>query len=332
MGIRQGVTVSEPRERLRQRPDDLLALAAVTADAFAMPAEFVEKDFWVVELLRSLFRPSEVSSGVAVVFKGGTSLSKGFGLTQRFSEDVDILVVPDEGIGSSRIDRALKAIIGRGALDLGLDESQVTVGPSTTGVKRNARFFYPASFPATLATEGVYLEMGTRGGTLPGLQGRPVTSYIGQFLLSSGQAGTFAEEEPVQAVLLDPIRTLFEKLTALHAAAMAAASGDSSSMARTGRHYYDVHALLASKALIARLPHVAIDDLMDDIADVSARNGWAFCPRPQDGFASSPAFAGEGQVFYQARVAYQDALGLVYSEPPTFESCLVMIKNASPHL
>jgi predicted nucleotidyltransferase component of viral defense system len=75
--------------RLRQRPDDLLALTAATADALAIPAEFVEKDFWVVELLRSLFQPSDVSADVTIVFKGGTSLSKGFGLTQRFSEDVD---------------------------------------------------------------------------------------------------------------------------------------------------------------------------------------------------------------------------------------------------
>ena len=324
--------MNESLVRLRQRPEDLLALTAATADALAIPAEFVEKDFWVVELLRSLFQPSAVSADVTIVFKGGTSLSKGFGLTQRFSEDVDILMVPAEGIGSGRIDRALKAIISRAAADLGLDEPQVKVGPSTTGVKRNARFFYSASYPATQATEGVYLEMGTRGGTLPGLQVRPVTSYISQFLLSSGQAGTFEEEMPVQAVLLDPIRTLFEKLSALHAAAIAAEAGDLSSMARAGRHYYDVHALLVSQGLIERLSEVTIEDMMADIADVSTRNGWAFSPRPEAGFASSPAFARHGRAVDQARVSYEAALGLIYSEPPTFESCLATIETASVHL
>lgn len=324
--------MNESLVRLRQRPDDLLALTAATAEAFAIPAEFVEKDFWVVELLRSLFPLANVIADLSIVFKGGTSLSKGFGLTQRFSEDVDILVIPVVGIGSSRIDRALKAIISRAAIDLGLDQSQVKVGPSTTGVKRNARFYYPASYPATLATEGVYLEMGTRGGTLPGLQVRPVTSYISEFLLNSGQAGTFEEELPVQAVLLDPIRTLFEKLAALHAAAIEAEAGDSSSMARAGRHYYDVHALLASQGLIERLIEVSIEDLMADISDVSTRNGWALHPRPQAGFASSPAFARDGRAADQGQVSYEAALGLIYAEPPTFETCLAMIERASAHL
>ena len=324
--------MNESVVRLRQRPEDLLALTAATADALAIPAEFVEKDFWVVELLRSLFLPRNFSADVTIIFKGGTSLSKGFGLTQRFSEDVDILVVPAEGIGSSRIDRELRAIISRAATDLGLDDSQVKVGPSTTGVKRNARFFYPASYPATQATEGLYLEMGTRGGTLPGLQVRPVTSYISQFLLSSGQAGTFEEEQPVQALLLDPIRTLFEKLSALHAAAIDAEAGDSSSMARVGRHYYDVQALLASEGLIDRLSEVSIEELMVDIADVSQRNGWAFHPRPLAGFASSPAFARDGRAVDQGRVSYEAALGLIYTEPPTFETCLATIEKASAHL
>ena len=225
-----------------------------------------------------------------------------------------------------------KAIISRAATDLGLDESQVKVGPSTTGIKRNARFFYPASYPATQAAEGVYLEMGTRGGTLPGLQVRPETSYISQFLLSSGQAGTFEEEQPVKAVLLDPVRTLFEKLSALHTAAIDAEAGDSSSMARAGRHYCDVQALLASEGLIERLSDLSIEDLMADIADVSTRNGWAFHPRPEAGFASSLAFARDGRAVNQGRVSYEAALGLIYSKPPTFEACLATIGMASAHL
>lgn len=107
-----------------------LALTAATADALAIPTEFVEKDFWVVELLRSLFQPSTVSADVTIALKGGTSLSKGFGLIQRFSEDVDILVVPAEAIDSGRIDRELKAIISRGSANLWFDECQVKVGPA----------------------------------------------------------------------------------------------------------------------------------------------------------------------------------------------------------
>ena len=83
-------------------------ITGATAAALAIPAEFVEKDFWVVELLRSLFHPSAVSADVTIVFKGGTSLSKGFGLTQRFSEDgvrADALLEDGEasGVGDAGI-------------------------------------------------------------------------------------------------------------------------------------------------------------------------------------------------------------------------------------
>ncbi len=84
---------------LRDSPDDLLALCGAAADSLGIPEPaFVEKDFWVVELLRSVVRPldlepvNNIPCSATVRFKGGTSLSKAFGLIKRFSEDVDILV------------------------------------------------------------------------------------------------------------------------------------------------------------------------------------------------------------------------------------------------
>ena len=48
---------------------------------------FLEKDVWVVWAIRELFA---TPFGKHLVFKGGTSLSKGYGAIQRFSEDVDL--------------------------------------------------------------------------------------------------------------------------------------------------------------------------------------------------------------------------------------------------
>ena len=53
----------------------------------------IEKDFWVCWLLRLIFADAEL--GGHLVFKGGTSLSKVFGIIQRFSEDIDLSVDPD---------------------------------------------------------------------------------------------------------------------------------------------------------------------------------------------------------------------------------------------
>src|SRR5215813_11716010 len=54
-------------------------------------ARNIEKDFWVCWTLDVLFHRLE-AGGPRLLFKGGTSLSKGYGLISRFSEDIDITV------------------------------------------------------------------------------------------------------------------------------------------------------------------------------------------------------------------------------------------------
>lgn len=61
------------------------------AHKVGLPAQIVEKDFWVTAVLNILFH-SPLSEHL--VFKGGTSLSKGWKLIERFSEDVDLAVNP----------------------------------------------------------------------------------------------------------------------------------------------------------------------------------------------------------------------------------------------
>ncbi len=53
-------------------------------------AATIEKDFWVCWSLRALFEAPAV--GDLLTFKGGTSLSKGYGIIERFSEDIDVVV------------------------------------------------------------------------------------------------------------------------------------------------------------------------------------------------------------------------------------------------
>jgi hypothetical protein len=68
------------------------AILADLALRLNMPAFIVEKDFWVCWLLGRIF--AVPSLGAECVFKGGTSLSKVFGVIQRFSEDVDLSISP----------------------------------------------------------------------------------------------------------------------------------------------------------------------------------------------------------------------------------------------
>lgn len=66
-------------------------LFLTTATRLGTAVQHVEKDFWVCWVLDALFNglPPE---GPRLLFKGGTSLSKSFGLISRFSEDIDITV------------------------------------------------------------------------------------------------------------------------------------------------------------------------------------------------------------------------------------------------
>jgi predicted nucleotidyltransferase component of viral defense system len=66
--------------------DDLLRIAA---DRRRLAVGLVEKEYWVTHVLWSLRE-----LGLAVWLKGGTSLSKGFGLIERFSEDLDLKLEP----------------------------------------------------------------------------------------------------------------------------------------------------------------------------------------------------------------------------------------------
>ena len=75
--------------RLFEHPDfDQVILQA--AEHFQLRPGIIEKDYYVTEVLRTI----AATAGDKVIFKGGTSLSKGWNLIQRFSEDIDIFLDP----------------------------------------------------------------------------------------------------------------------------------------------------------------------------------------------------------------------------------------------
>src|SRR5260370_840445 len=67
---------------------DRADLFVVTGTGRGLTAEMIEKDFWVCWALKRLFTLPDPPAGL--LFKGGTSLSKVFGVIERFSEDVDL--------------------------------------------------------------------------------------------------------------------------------------------------------------------------------------------------------------------------------------------------
>jgi len=82
-----------------------------------LPAAVIEKDFWVSWLLQVLIELPAARG--RLTFKGGTSLSKAYGLIDRFSEDIDLvldraLLLPEEGTDPAGLSNTQReAYLGR---------------------------------------------------------------------------------------------------------------------------------------------------------------------------------------------------------------------------
>jgi len=107
-------------------------------------AAVIEKDYYVTETLRMI----AAAAPGRVIFKGGTSLSKGWNLIRRFSEDIDLFLDPkafDPELGKKGIDRELKRLRDAVATHPGLRfvrEESRTIG----GFGRSDYFEYPQRF------------------------------------------------------------------------------------------------------------------------------------------------------------------------------------------
>lgn len=317
--------------QLRNSPDDLFALIGRASAALKIPAGFIEKDFWATELLRSVTAGAATDASIAV-FKGGTSLSKGFGLIERFSEDVDILLVPPGGLGETARHGILKRIEAAAARHLGLGDTDVVVVRSTTGIKRDVRYPYRRRFDLGILSEGVLLEMGVRGGPQPRVS-MDVDSYIARFAKTALNLveSEFEEFKPVTVEVLAKERTLVEKLALLHNLASRYPDQNATEdLERAGRHYYDVYRLLGDAATRSAcgVPQT-VEKLAEDVDEKSAEYGWPFTPRPRGGYADSPAFDREHASHSHARQGYERAAQLIYGEASTFDECLRRVRDSA---
>lgn len=261
----------------------LAEAAGSIAEATGIPVVQIEKDFWITEVLRGVAaRGSEAE--ITAVFKGGTSLSKAFGLIRRFSEDVDIVVVL-AGSGTSATHRVLKSFVEAAENATGLP-AEIDEAATSRGVRRTAIFRYPTDAQSDLLSTGVRLELGTRGGAMP-TQRRSITSLLDQFQSFRTSGIETLIGPPIEMHVQAPVRTLIEKLMIVHHAAV---EDDEGERRRLVRHYYDIWCLLGSDDVRAALEESPADVLARDTLVHSEAASRPVTSRPEGGFASSPAF------------------------------------------
>jgi hypothetical protein len=319
--------------RLREHTDDLDALVARTAAAQKLPPAYVEKDFWVTEVLRVatadrvVTMPGGSTAPVTFLFKGGTSLSRVFGIVERFSEDVDLLAVFPNGSANGARHKVFRQVDTDVSIHLRLTKADVTVGPSTTGVKRYTTYSYPTTRPSDGLKDGVLLELGSRGGIHPA-ERHPYRSMVAAFAVAQlGETDeTWEEFAPFEVNVLAPVRTLLEKIAAVHDAAVRT---DDAALLKHGRHFYDIDRLLNTNSVIEALDALGHDRFAELVADINSHSddaGFSWSPRPESGYADSPAFDPSADAFAAIHTGFDAARNLIHGAPVTLDDVMNTVR------
>lgn len=227
---------------------------------FPLPPAVIEKDFWVSWLLKLLMELPE--SRGRLTFKGGTSLSKGWNLIDRFSEDIDLALdrslfgqAPPHGAedatsNTKRKDRIeelgeasakwIKDVLVpamRARIAELLPGEQWTLEPRTKGNEVNIEFRYPGTLQGELGglLPVVLVELVPRADDQPN-SARTITPLVHEAL--ADLLGPASFEVPTLA----PERTLLEKAMFLHETV----AGFNKGSERKSRHYYDLSKLIGA--------------------------------------------------------------------------------------
>lgn len=255
--------------RLFEHPDFDQAVLRATEhfrDQGLRPA-IIEKDYYVTEALRIIAQ----TAGDKVIFKGGTSLSKGWNLIQRFSEDIDLFLDPrafTPALGKNAINRELKslrdAVQSHPALNF-LPKDSRTIG----GVGRSDYFEYQQHFGGVgEVVNRVLLESGTASGREPKATVQ-LRSYLAQFLSETGTSIGAEDEGPFPMELLHFRRTFVEKMFTIHSK-IEICKRDGVALGSYARHYYDLYQLAGQAEVLAMLKSPEYDTIKGDYDQISS--------------------------------------------------------------
>ncbi|HCF99411.1 MAG TPA: nucleotidyl transferase AbiEii/AbiGii toxin family protein [Chloroflexi bacterium] len=307
--------------RLFEHPEFEQAMLRA-AEQFQVSEQFIEKDYYVTEILRIVAD----RLGDKAMFKGGTSLSKGWGLITRFSEDIDLFVNRhrfDPVPGTNRMNRILtqltEAVAEHPALTWLVDEGR-TIG----GHGREDYLSYETKFAALPGIAAVVrLEPGIQSGTFP-TENRPITSLVAEYLVEQGRSDMADDLTPFDMTLLHFRRTFVEKMFALHGKVIRLLEEDHP-LDRDARHYPDLHVLAGRSEVRDMLASREYEEIRSDY-DETSREFFAKIYRPPAdlSFADSPALFPEPELRERLAVDYEAQCRLLFSAGayPSFDEVL----------
>ncbi len=293
-------------------------------DRLRINSAIVEKDYWVSQVLRALAQefPEDF------VFKGGTSLSKGYCIIQRFSEDIDILILP-RGRGSGARDKLMKLMGAKAGEAVGDRDPERK--DSSTGEHRAFEIQYPRRRGVTWLRPTIRLELGIRGGPEPH-SSTGLKMLLVDALRDAGIATAYEDLGEFNVDVLHPARTLVEKLALVNELGERCTNdpGFEFPLAQ-GRHFYDIFMLLGSPLVTDFLDdRQTFAEIVGDCERVSVENFGSEYRRSQDGYASGAAFTSGGKIREQLARAHESAREMCYGADayPSFSDVVTRVRTA----
>ena len=286
---------SESFERFLALPDqDRRDVFEAAADRLDTLASYVEKDFWVCLVLDALY--NRLPEGhPQLLFKGGTALSKAFGLIRRFSEDIDLVVYREGlGFGADRdptspdglSNKQRKALFDElrtacGAYICGklatawaplLDERCRILADEEGGDRQTLLIEYPTLYPSAAIAyvlPRMKLEAGARS-ALDSNRTGSVRPYISEDL---GDDWLF---DVGNLHVIEPSRTYLEKLLILHGAHCGYRDAERlpADADRISRHYYDAAMITATEVGASALADEALLTAVREHNLIAFRQAW----------------------------------------------------------
>ncbi len=184
-----------------------------TAEFLEMREIYVEKDYWVTVALYEIFHSLIADQ---TVFKGGTSLSKCHKLIERFSEDIDMVVIRNEGKNDNQLKRKIRVISK--VVENVIPEIKVEGLTNKRGNIRKTVHQYEKIFDGDFGQirEHVVVEATWLGDSEP-FSELPISSYIYEMMKAQGQNELIERYSmaPFTIQVLSKLRTFCEKIMSL---------------------------------------------------------------------------------------------------------------------
>lgn len=246
-----------------------------TAQQKGVPEIYIEKDYWVTFALNAIFN-NEI--GEETVFKGGTALQKCYNLLQRFSEDIDLVVIRREGESDSKLKRKIKQISN--VVGEFLPEVEISTVTQKKGMNRKTAHSYSKEFKGEYGqVRDVIIVEATWLGYHEPYTVTPISSFISEMMKNTGQQAMVAEYglQAFEVNVLDPKRTLCEKIMSL--VRFSYTEEPLKDLKAKIRHIYDLYQLLQNKELADFFYSSAFDKMLlkvanDDVTSFRNNNSW----------------------------------------------------------